>query len=182
MPGPADVRYSRGTRPVTASLVALVLASAPCPAADLRVTPARQAQRDGLRQQILAHELASEEQAFAQAEARLAERAAAEDPQGVQEAEAARRVHARNLDTLHAEIARSGSPFLRTAAQRSSGSTDAQRVRPRAMEPNSAPANETAVPAAGASPSPRWWDAYDAPGTSATTPHAWNVYQGGPTP
>jgi hypothetical protein len=180
---PAECRSSRVIRPAIGSLVALTLLGpvVPAPAAEMRVTPARQAERDTLRRQILAHELSTEEQALAGAEARLAERTAAKDPQGVREAEDARRIHARNLDALRAEVARTRGAFVRTAVRPSGGGSDADRLRRTASRSNSASATEAVSTAAG--PSPRWWNVYDAPATgSPPTTHAWNVYQGGPTP
>ncbi len=183
MDGPAELGKSRVMRLVTASLVALALLGpvVPAPAADTRVSPARQAERDSLRRQILAQERATEEQALARAEARLAERTAAKDPQGVQEAKDARRIHARNLDALRAEIARTGGAFVRTAVRPSGGGSDTDRLRRTAARSHLSSATETAPAAVG--PSPRWWDAYGAP--TSGTPHAtnaWNVYQGGVTP
>jgi hypothetical protein len=198
MLGPGEPGNARLIRPVIGSLFALALLGTACPipAADMRVTPARQAERDGLRRQILAQELATEEQALARAEARLAERTAAKDSQGVREAEDARRIHARNLDALRAEIARTRPTLMRAALRRSvsgaastesksplaGGGSDADRLRRTAARSHSASATETA-PTTAAGPSPRWWDAYDAPASG--TPHAtnaWNVYQGGVTP
>jgi hypothetical protein len=194
---PAEFRSVRVMRPRIGPLFALALLGpvVPAPAADMRVTPARQAERDGLRRQILAQELASEQQALAGAEQRLAERTAAKDPQGAQEAEDARRVHARNLDTLRAEIARTAPPLMRAAMSQSVPATagtetklflstagpDAGRLH-RVTHPNSAPTREATAAAAGVSP--RWWDVYDDSAASPphTTPHAWNVYHGGTRP
>lgn len=197
MDGPAELTNAPVMRQVIGSLFALALlgTASPAPAADMRVTPARQAERDGLRRQILTQELAAEEQALAGAEQRLAERTAANDPQGVREAEDARHIHARNLDALRAEIGRTAPTLMPAALRRSVSAkagteskspmaatgSESDRLRRRASRSKSAPTKETAAtPSQG---SLRWWDVYDAPATgSPHTTHAWNVYQGGATP
>lgn len=115
------------------------------------VTVAQQADRDATRLAILRAELAAEEQGLARSKDRLAERTAAGDAEGIEEARRSEDTHRRNIEALRAEIDQmqhsESSPAVPTP---SGGRKKARRV---------VPARRAAGPAADTRTHP-WWDAY----------------------
>lgn len=100
---------SRIPRQAAVLLVKILLPLAPLwawaePPAAMIVSPAEQANRDARRVEILQSEIDAEQAASIESVKRRAERLAANDSAGVQEAEAAIAQHTRNLETLRREI------------------------------------------------------------------------------
>lgn len=123
-------------------------AAARSPSADTLVTSTQQSARDSERLRILREELGREQQVASDAVRRKAERVAAADPRGANEADAALSRAGQNIDALKREIQAASNQAFRSAdVPRASGSTARHR-------PDHAAATATA---------PRWWDVYARP-------------------
>ncbi|CAG0950589.1 hypothetical protein BURK2_00171 [Burkholderiales bacterium] len=123
-------------------------AAARSPSADTLVTSTQQSARDSERLRILRDELSREQQLASDAARRKAERVAAADPRGANEADAALSRAGQNIDALKREI--------QAASNQASRSAEAPRA-------SASPARHRLDPSAATAQSPRWWDVYAKP-------------------
>lgn len=113
------------------------------------IAPAEQATRDNERLRILQDELKSEQQKAVDSTKRRAERLAAQDPQGVEEAELAHSRALGNIAALQREIA-NASAAKQPKVKAANASSSATKAR-----------SSTALPSVEASPAQApWWDVY----------------------
>lgn len=127
-------------------------AMARTPPPDQAIPTAQQVSRDIERLRILQDELARERTLAAEAARRRAERLAAADARGAQEAELINGRSSQNIEALQREIKAAA-----TAASRHTNSTAA--TAPSAVQPVSARSNATGQV--------RWWDVYAKPPQAA---------------